>query len=62
MKVYMSRMVYRTEMPKDIVLGNFTNAAALAVGEGIIKKMPDLNDFIRPQIMKDAAPNRTSGW
>jgi taurine transport system substrate-binding protein len=62
MKVYMSRMVYRTEMPKDIVVGNFTNAAELAMGEGIIKKIPDWNDFIRPQIMKDAAPDRISGW
>ena len=60
--VYMSRMVYRTEMPKDIVVGNFTNAAELAMGEGIIKKIPDWNDFIRPQIMKDAAPDRISGW
>jgi len=62
MKLYMSRMIYRTEMPKDVVLGNFRNAAELAVAEGIIKKMPDWNDFIRPQIMKEAAPDRTTGW
>jgi ABC-type nitrate/sulfonate/bicarbonate transport system substrate-binding protein len=62
MKLYMSRMVYRTEMPKDVVLGNFNNAAELALGEGIIKKTPDWNDFIRPQIIKEAAPDRTSGW
>jgi taurine transport system substrate-binding protein len=62
MKLYMSRMVYRTEMPKDVVLGNFRNAADLALGEGIIKKMPDWSDFIRPQIMQEAAPDRTSGW
>jgi taurine transport system substrate-binding protein len=62
MKLYMSRMVYRTEMPKDVVLGNFRNAAELALGEGIIKKEPDWNDFIRPQIMKEAAPDRTTGW
>jgi ABC-type nitrate/sulfonate/bicarbonate transport system substrate-binding protein len=62
MKLYMSRMVYRTEMPKDVVLGNFSNAAELALAEAIIKKKPDWNDFIRPQIMKEAAPDRTSGW
>jgi taurine transport system substrate-binding protein len=62
MKLYMSRMVYRTEMPKDVVLGNFRNAAELAVAEGIIKKMPDWSDFIRPQIIKEAAPDRTTGW
>ena len=62
MKVYMSRMVYRTEMPKDVVLGNFRNASDLAMAEGIIKKTPDWNDFIRPQIMKEAAPDRTTGW
>jgi taurine transport system substrate-binding protein len=62
MKLYMSRMVYRTEMPKDVVLANFRNASELALAEGIIKKEPDWNDFIRPQIMKDAAPDRTTGW
>jgi taurine transport system substrate-binding protein len=62
MKLYMSRMVYRTEMPKDVVLGTFNNAAELALAEAIIKKMPDWSDFIRPQIMKEAAPDRTSGW
>jgi ABC-type nitrate/sulfonate/bicarbonate transport system substrate-binding protein len=62
MKLYMSRMIYRTEMPKDVVVGNFRNAAELAMAEGIIKKMPDWNDFIRPQIMKEAAPDRTTGW
>src|SRR5215468_11129227 len=50
MKVYMSRMVYRMEMPKSVVMGNFVDAAELALAEGIIKKMPDWNDFIRPQI------------
>jgi ABC-type nitrate/sulfonate/bicarbonate transport system substrate-binding protein len=62
MKLYMSRMVYRTEMPKDIVLARFGSAAELALAEGIIKKIPDWNDFIRPQIIKEAAPERTSGW
>jgi taurine transport system substrate-binding protein len=62
MKLYMSRMVYRMEMPKDIVAGNFREAAELALGEGIIKKMPDWNEFLRPQILKEAAPDRVTGW
>ncbi len=62
MKVYMSRMRYRMEMPKDVVLGNFKGAAELAQAEGIIKKMPDWNDFIRPQFMKEVAPDRAAGW
>jgi taurine transport system substrate-binding protein len=62
MKLYMSRMVYRMEMPKDIVTGNFREAAELALGEGIIKKIPDWNDFLRPQILKEAAPDRVTGW
>jgi len=62
MKVYMSRMVYRMEMPKSVVMGNFVDAAELALAEGIIKKMPDWNDFIRPQIIKEAAPDRAAGW
>jgi taurine transport system substrate-binding protein len=62
MKLYMSRMVYRMEMPKDVVTSNFREAAELALGEGIIKKMPDWNDFLRPQILKEAAPDRVTGW
>src|SRR5437867_3687239 len=62
MKVYMSRMNYRVEMPKDVVLGNFRGAAEVALGEGIIKKMPDWNDFVRPQLMKEVAPDRAVGW
>ena len=62
MKVYMSRMRYRMEMPKDVVLGNFKGAAELAQAEGIIKKMPDWTDFIRPQFMKEVAPDRAAGW
>jgi len=62
MKLYMSRMKYRMEMPKDVVLGNFQAAAELALGEGIIKKMPDWSDFVRPQFMKEAAPDRAVGW
>jgi taurine transport system substrate-binding protein len=62
MKVYMSRMVYRMEMPKAVVTENFKGAAELALAEGIIKKMPDWNDFLRPQIIKEVAPDRAEGW
>src|SRR5262249_51426039 len=62
MKLYMSRMVYRTEMPKDVVTTNFRRAADIALAENIIKKMPDWNDFIRPQFIKEVAPDRAPGW
>jgi taurine transport system substrate-binding protein len=62
MKLYMSRMVYRMEMPKDVVTANFRAAAEMALAENIIKKMPDWNDFIRPQIIKEVAPDRAAGW
>jgi ABC-type nitrate/sulfonate/bicarbonate transport system substrate-binding protein len=62
MKVYMSRMKYRVEMPKQVVLDNFRGAAEVALAEGIIKKMPDWNDFVRPQLMKEVAPDRAVGW
>ena len=34
MKVYMSRMGYRMEMPKDVVLGNFTGRRRARAGRG----------------------------
>src|ERR1043166_7476664 len=60
MKRYMSRFNYRMEMPKDVVVKNFSEAAEFAMEQALIKKMPDWGDFIRPQLMKEAAPDRTT--
>jgi ABC-type nitrate/sulfonate/bicarbonate transport system substrate-binding protein len=62
MKLYMTRLTYRVEMPKDVVVTNFRDAAEFAMAENIIKKMPEWNDFLRPQFMKGTAPDRTTGW
>ena len=35
MKLYMSRLRYRVEMPKDVVLANFRGAAELAQGDTV---------------------------
>ena len=59
MKLYMSRIKYRMEMPIDRVTGDFKGAAEFALENGIIKKLPDWSEFIRPQFMKEAAPDRT---
>ena len=59
MKLYMSRIKYRMEMPIDRVTGDFKGAADFALENGIIKKTPDWSEFIRPQFMKEAAPDRT---
>jgi len=61
MKRYMSRFNYRMEMPKDLVVANYREAAGFAMEQGLIKKMPDWSDFIRPQLMQEAAPERTTG-
>ncbi len=60
MKLYMSRIKYRMEMPTQLVTNNFTEAAQFAIEQGIIKKTPEWSDFIRPQSMKEAAPDRTT--
>ena len=62
MQLYMTRLTYRVEMPRDVVMTNFRDAAAFALVEGIIKKTPEWNDFIRPQFMKETAPDRATGW
>jgi ABC-type nitrate/sulfonate/bicarbonate transport system substrate-binding protein len=59
MKLYMSRIKYRMEMPIDQVTGDFKGAADFALENGIIKKTPEWSEFIRPQFMKEAAPDRT---
>jgi taurine transport system substrate-binding protein len=59
MKLYMSRIKYRMEMPIDQVTGDFKGAADFALENGIIKKTPDWSELIRPQFMKEAAPDRT---
>ena len=60
MKLYMSRINYRMEMPTNVVATNFKEAAEFALEQSITKKMPDWSDFIRPQFMKEAAPDRTT--
>jgi ABC-type nitrate/sulfonate/bicarbonate transport system substrate-binding protein len=60
MKLYMSRIKYRMEMPTQLVVNNFKEAAEFAIEQAIIKKRPDWSDFIRPQFMKEAAPDRTT--
>ena len=41
--------------------GQFPGRGRVGAGENIIKKMPDWNDFIRPQFMKEVAPDRPGG-
>jgi NitT/TauT family transport system substrate-binding protein len=62
MQRYMSRLTYRLAMAREVVLGNFQAAADFAIEEGIIKQAPDWNDFIRPQFVKEVAPDRATGW
>jgi len=62
MNLYMSRFTYRVEMHKDVVLTNLREATEFAMEQGVVKKMPDWNDFVRPQFIKEAAPDRTTGW
>ncbi len=60
MKLYMSRYNYRMEMPARLVVNNFKEATEFATEQGLVKKIPDWTDFIRPQFMRDAAPDRTT--
>ena len=62
MKLYMSRMTYRMEMPKDVVLGNFQGAAELALAENIIKKMPDWRMTHSSATHEGGRPERSAGW
>ena len=62
MKLYMTRIHFRVELPKDVVTTNFQEAAEFALSQDIIKKTPDWNDFIRPQFIQEAAPDRATGW
>jgi ABC-type nitrate/sulfonate/bicarbonate transport system substrate-binding protein len=61
MKLYMSRFKYRMEMPTQLVVNNFKEATGFATEQALIKKIPDWSDFIWPQFMKEAAPDRTTG-
>lgn len=60
MKLYMSRYNYRMEMPARLVVNNFKEATEFATEQGLVKKIPDWTDFIRPQFMREAAPDRTT--
>jgi hypothetical protein len=48
------------EMPARLVVNNFKEATEFATEQGLVKKIPDWTDFIRPQFMREAAPDRTT--
>jgi NitT/TauT family transport system substrate-binding protein len=59
---YVDKLTFRVELPKKETMANFQEAADFALKVGLIKRMPDWNDFIHPEFIKDVAPDRAPGW
>lgn len=59
---YVDKLKFHVQLPKQETLADFKEAADFCVNVGLIKHMPDFNDFIRPQFLKEVAPDRATGW
>lgn len=53
---------FRVEMDRDALLQDFTDQAQFALDAGVIKNIPNWDDFIQPQVLKAVAPDRVTGW
>jgi len=53
---------FRVEMNRDELLRDFNDQAEFALNAGVIKNIPNWDDFIQPQILKAVAPERVTGW
>lgn len=53
---------FRVEMHKDQVLTDYIDQAEFALKAGVIKQIPNWDEFLQPQILKAVAPDRVSGW
>ena len=49
-------------MNKNKLLPDFIEYANFCLEAKLIKAIPDWNEFLRPKIMHDAAPDRLIGW
>jgi len=56
------KLKFRVEMNKDKMLPELIEYANFCMEAKLIKAMPDWGDFLRPDIMRDAAPDRLVGW
>lgn len=59
---YVDKLTFRVQLPKKETLADFQEAADFTMKVGLIKRVPDFNDFIRPQFLKEVAPDRAVGW
>ncbi|WPB59187.1 ABC transporter substrate-binding protein [Xylophilus sp. GOD-11R] len=58
----LNELSFRISMNKEPVLKDFENLAEFSRRNGLIKKAPDWNEFMRPDILKAVAPDRVAGW
>jgi len=59
---FVNNLTYRIEMDKNTLLPDLVDYADFCLEAGLINEMPDWDEFLRPDIMRDAAPDRLIGW
>ncbi len=57
-----SKLIFRVEMNKDKILPEMIDYANFCLEAKLIKEMPKWDEFLRPEILKAAAPDRVVGW
>lgn len=58
----LTQLKFNVSMNKAPVMKDFEDLAAFSQRNTLIKKFPEWNEFMRPDILKAVAPSRVSGW
>ena len=58
----LGELTFNVSMNKAPVMKDFEDLAEFSKRNTLIKKSPEWDEFMRPDILKAVAPNRVSGW
>jgi len=59
---FIKALDFKVAINKQAIVDDFTVNGNFAIESGIIKKLPDWNEFFHPEFVKAVAPDRATGW
>jgi ABC-type nitrate/sulfonate/bicarbonate transport system substrate-binding protein len=59
---YVDKLTFKVHLPKKETQADLEDWGSFCQRVGLIKQMPNLAEFIRPEFIKQIAPDRAVGW
>lgn len=59
---YVDKLTFRAQLPMKETRDDLEEWSNFCLKVGLIKKMPNFSELIRPEFMKTVAPDRARGW